>query len=38
LNMIDLVLICSQHEQTKAIVEEVSDMYIAARMKPLNWN
>ena len=38
LNMIDLVLICSQHEQTKAIVEEVSDIYIAARMKPLNWN
>jgi hypothetical protein len=34
---IDLVLICSEHEKTK-MVEQISDTYIAARMKPLNWN
>jgi hypothetical protein len=34
---IDLVLICSEHEQSKSIME-ISDTYIAARMKPLNYN
>jgi hypothetical protein len=35
---IDLVLICMEHEMTKGIVECITDTYIAARMKPLNYN
>ena len=34
---IDLVIICARHEETK-VIESITDTYIAARMKPLNYN